>query len=156
MRNKLNEIEENLDSILVQAVEIGRDKLIEVIKSRVKKGRDQDNTSFSPYSYGHKRRRDKAGLQTQVKDLHYSDTMFDNFVEVDRSVSSIRAEIKVSFRGQANRREDQRAATNRQVAQWLTEQEGKPIVGVSRQEIAIISDAMRRGITDEIGKIEIT
>ena len=156
MENKIDQIQNSLKRILTEAVERGRDKAVELVKKRVKSGKDHNDQTFSDYGRSQRRRREKEGLQTTYKDFHYSNTMFDNFNEVSRAITQDSATISISFVGAANRRPDQKPASNKQVAEWLTEQEDKPIVGVSAKEKTEIEEAIKRGVIDEIGKITIT
>lgn len=156
MKSKIDEVQNSLKTILTQAVERGRDKAIELVKKRVKTGKDQNEQAFSDYGKSQKRRREKEGLQTGYKDLHYSGTMFDNFTEVSRTITQFDATISISFAGPANRRPDQKPASNKQVAEWLTTQENKKIVGVSLKEKKEIEEAIKKGVIDEIGKVTIT
>lgn len=155
MENKFDEIQKSLKTILTEAVERGAEKAKELVKKRVKTGKDHNEQQFSDYGRSQRRRREKESLQTSYKDLNYSGTLFDNFSEVSRTITSDSATISISFVGPANRRSDQKPATNKQVAEWLTVQEDKRIVGVSMKEKKDIEDAIKRGVIDEIGKITI-
>lgn len=158
MADKIKKIQETLEQMLFRAVELGRDKAIKSLRERVKTGRDSKGSMFSAYSDSHKRRRTKENLQTTVKDLHFSSTMFDNFKETKREYnnSAFRATIVIGFEGAAKRRKDQKAASNKQVAEWLSDQEDISIVKLSDSEIKSIKDAIIAEFKGEIGKIDIT
>lgn len=156
MDNKLDKVTKSLQSILTEAVERGRDKAVELVKKRVKSGKDHNEQPFSDYGRSQRSRRKKEGLQTGYKDFHYTGTMFENFSEISRTVSQTNTTIVVSFIGDSKRRADQKAASNAQVAQWITDQEGKSVVGVSDKEKREIEEAIKKGVIEEIGKITIT
>jgi hypothetical protein len=156
MSNPIEQISLTLPQILMQAVELAAADAVFIVKSRVKRGESFDGSMFTtPYSRSHKKRRQQRGLQTSVKDLHYSGTMFENLRETSRSSTASTASITVSFAGQANRRDDQRGATNQQVAEWLSDQEGKSIIGLSDNEKKQIADRLAVHLVDVIQNIQI-
>lgn len=140
-----DKIQAEMHETLQRAVEKGRDMAIDIVRSRVKTGTTHRDGSFSPYSQRHKIRRQGEGLQTSRKDFHYSGTMFSNFEEVDRSVTTEGVSITVSFKGAHKRRNDQRAASNKDVARWLSDYEGESIIKLSDQE----KDKIKKAMADE-------
>jgi hypothetical protein len=159
MTNKITRLLDNYEQILVQAVERGRDKLIELRKERVKTGQDENGGTYGTYQRSQERRRNKENLQTEKKDFGFYGTLFDNFKEIARTISPQKAEIQISFEGQHKRRKDQTAASNLDVAQWLTEQTGRKIIGISKKEEEQIKEAVskgvKQGIMNAIGKVSI-
>lgn len=139
----------------MQAVELAAMDAVFIVKNRVKRGKAFDDNDFSLYGKSHTKRRRDRGLQTAVKDLHFSGTMFENLRETSRSSTASTARITVSFAGQANRRDDQRGATNQQVAEWLSDQEGKNIIGLSDKEKKQIADRLAVHLGDVIQNIQI-
>lgn len=153
---KIEELQDSMGRILEKAVEKGRDMVIKTLRKRIKAGRDDQGSSFGLYSRSHKSRRKKEGLQTAYKDFHYTGTMFDNFDEINREVTDRSAVIQISFKGQSKRRPDQKAASNLQVAKWVTEQQGKKIIGLSQSEKNDIINAVREAFKGEIENITIS
>lgn len=153
---KIEELQDSMGHILEKAVEKGRDMVIKTLRKRIKAGRDDQGSSFGLYSRSHKSRRKKEGLQTAYKDFHYTGTMFDNFDEINREVTDRSAVIQISFKGQSKRRPDQKAASNLQVAKWVTEQQGKKIIGLSQSEKNDIINAVREAFKGEIENITIS
>lgn len=154
--SKIEKLQENMGTILAKAVEKGRDMVISTLRKRIKSGRDEQGASFGLYSRSHRSRRKKEGLQTAYKDFHYTGTMFDNFDEINREVTDRSAVIQISFKGQSKRREGQNPASNLQVAKWVTEQEGKKIIGLSQSEKNDIINAVREAFKGEIENITIS
>jgi hypothetical protein len=142
--------------IVEKAVEAGAMKAKELLVARFKsQGKKHSGGDLSPYSKSHGSRRNKAGLQTTFKDLHYSGTMFDNFSEVDKTINENSVTITLSFVGDAHRRPDQKAATNIQVAAWLGEQENTNIAKLSENEKLAVKQDMIRQFGDDISNITI-
>jgi hypothetical protein len=142
--------------IVEKAVEAGAKKAKELLVSRFKgQGKKYSGGDLSLYSSSHKSRRNKAGLQTTFKDLHYTGTMFDNFTEVDKTIDANSVTITLSFAGDASRRPDQKAATNLQVAQWLSEKENTNIAKLSENEIQAVKQYMISQFGDDISNITI-
>jgi hypothetical protein len=160
MRTRINTLLESTEQILTAAAERGRDKLIALRRERVKTARDENGGTYGQYQHSQKARRKKEGLQTQKKDFGFYGTLFDNFKEIDRSITKQRAEIRISFEGEHKRRPDQTSASNLQVAEWLTDQTGRTIIGLSEKERQQIMDAIKTGVMEgiygSIGKITIT
>ena len=154
--SKIEKLQENMGTILAKAVEKGRDMVISTLRKRIKTGRDEQDASFGLYSPSHRSRRRKEGLQTAYKDFHYTGTMFDNFDEINREVTDSSAVIQISFKGESKRRPDQKAASNLQVAKWVTEQQGKKIIGLSQSEKNDIIKAVLDAFKGEIENITIS
>ena len=154
--SKIEKLQENMGAILAKAVEKGRDMVISTLRKRIKTGRDEQDASFGLYSPSHRSRRRKEGLQTSYKDFHYTGTMFDNFDEINREVTDSSAVIQISFKGESKRRPDQKAASNLQVAKWVTEQQGKKIIGLSQAEKNDIIKAVSDALKGEIENITIS
>ena len=142
-------IRRNAEMLLVRGIEKARDEVIKVNKSRSQAGKRSDGADFSPYSERHKMRRSKEGLQTSRKDLRYSETLFENLKETNRSWEGSVFTIIVSFDGQAARRADQMSATNVEVAGWLSQQEDFNIIGVSSQDRQKINEIVAAEFTRE-------
>jgi len=158
MSNPLEQISRTLPQILMQAAQDAAANAIELVKARVKTGVSADGSGFStPYSKSHKRRRNDRGLQTSRKDLHFSGTMFDNLTEVSKTSTPTTATVTVAFKGQAYRRNDQKGASNQQVAEWLSDDrhENKNIIALSEREKQRITDAMARSLIGTIDNIQI-
>jgi hypothetical protein len=156
MSNPLEQISRTLPQILMQAAENAAKDAVTIVRSRVRKGVSSDGSLFSnPYSKSHKARREKKGLQTGVKDLHYSGTMFENLGEVSRSSTPTTATVSIAFEGQADRRSDQEGATNQQVAEWLSDQENKNIIALSEKEKELVGNSVARSIAEFIQNIQI-
>lgn len=162
MVKKIDDLQDNMQNILIQAVEKGRDKVIELLRARIRKGRDENNSLFGSYSESHKSRRRKESLQTSYKDFHFSGTMFDHFEEVKRTSTIDSATIDISFTGKPYRRSDQKShhkkepRTNADLALLLNEQTGKKIIALTPAEKQKIIDAIREQIKDDIYHITVS
>jgi hypothetical protein len=157
MEDVFERLKNDLMPAVVHAVEEGAATAREILVSRIKKGKKAEGGDYSLYSDTHTRRRKKEGLQTSHKDLHFSGTLFENFIEVHRAVTPTSASVTLSFQGQAYRRPDQKPATNIQVATWLSQQEDKdPIVVLSKAEQEKVKQSMVRRFGDDIKNIRIS
>ncbi len=154
--SKLDDLQENLQTILIRAVEKGRDMVVDTLKKRIKSGRDEHGGLYGRYSASQARRRRKENLQTEYKDYHYSGSMFDNFDEVNRVSSENHARIDISFKGASKRRSDQKPASNLDVAKWVTEQQGKKIIQLSDAEKSKIIEAIKQQFEGDVEHISIT
>ncbi len=134
--------------MLDKVLDMARDKAIEIVKNRTAEGKGKEG-DFSEYSERHKKRRSEFGLNTTRKDLRYTGGMMKNFKETNREVTPAGGEITISFSGQANRRADQAAASNQDVAGWLSEQEDVNIAGLTEAEKKkIIEEIEESGIVE--------
>lgn len=109
-------------------------EVIKAITDRAKKGQGASG-DYSDYQRSQRRRRDKKGLQTGYKDLHYSGTMFSSIQEVGREYKVIDgvaalATLEINFKGRAFRRADQKGdnASNLDIATWTGEREDKKVL----------------------------
>ena len=161
--SKLDDLQENLQTMLIRAVEKGRDMVVDTLKKRIKSGRDEHGGLYGRYSGWHEGRRRKAGLQTAFKDYHYSGTMFEHFEEVARSSSDTSARIDISFTGSPYRRDDQKPyhagepSTNVELMKLLVKQnKGKKIIQLSDAEKSKIIEAIKQQFEGDVEHISIT
>ena len=106
---------------------------ISIVRERTKKGQGAYE-KYTPYGRSHKRRREKKGLQTKDKDLHFSGTMFDSVRLKDIRWEGNTVTGTVDFSGQAYRRDDQKPATNKDLAVWFEKREDQKVLKTTPQE----------------------
>lgn len=128
-------------------IEAAKKEVIESLKKTYSSGKISDH-EMSGYSDTHQRRREKKGLQTDRKDLHFSGTLLNSLKEVERKENGDSIEIGINFSGAAHRRKDQRSASNLDVAGWLGEQEGRKILKLDPEDKRRIEQTYKVSIRD--------
>ena len=112
---------------------------ISIVRERTKKGQGAYE-KYTPYGRSHKRRREKKGLQTKDKDLHFSGTMFDSVRLKDVRWEGDTIMGTIDFSGQAYRRSDQKShhkgepAANKDLAVWFEERQGHKVLKATAEE----------------------
>ena len=119
--------------VVERNVEAAKDEYIKILIARTKDGQGEKG-AYSAYSKSHKYRREKKGLQTAKKDLHFSGTLFGSYKPVKKEVTKEKVTITLDFTGAAHKRPDQRQRENTQVAQWLGQFEGMQIHKLTKSE----------------------
>lgn len=106
---------------------------INVVRERTRKG-EGAYERYTPYGRSQKYRREKKGLQTKDKDLHFSGTMFDSVRLKDVRWEGDTIMGTIDFSGQAYRRSDQKPAANKDLAVWFEERQGQKVLKATAEE----------------------
>lgn len=158
--NPIRNMRNNLQSVLGRELEGAANMIIPIVVRRIRtKGQHGSGTSFStPYSRSHKRRRNNEGLQTGYKDLTFTGSMLDNFQITETIQTGTGAKVTIAFEGQNERRRDQKAASNQQVANWLSDskQENKNIVELSKEEEKMIERYMEERLPTLLERVSVS
>jgi len=123
-----------------QMLDEAKKEVVKAIQSKYSSGYSGD-AALSPYSESHKRRRSRAGKSTNPKTLKWSGTLLKSIDTISRRETDTFIEITLGFTGGAYRRKDQSPMQNKELGEYLSEQQDIPnLLKLSSQDKARIEN----------------
>ena len=145
--NKFKRLGSALPRIIDKGVKQAGFQLLEIIKTKTKKGIDFRDKDFAPYSEGYRKRLEKEQRPTKV-DLHYDGDMLRSLTPNSTVKKTGRHKISLSF---SNAEQREKALFN----QVMMGSKNRKFFGFNKRTENIIKKQFNRFVQSELRKFKI-
>ena len=147
IQKKLSSFQKVLPRIIDKGVKQAGFQLLEIIKTKTKKGIDFRDRNFAPYSEGYRKRLEKEQRPTKV-DLHYDGDMLRSLTPNSTVKKTGRHKISLSF---SNAEQREKALFN----QVMMGSKNRKFFGFNKRTENIIKKQFNRFVQKELRKFKI-